>query len=187
MRSTTWRRGHWGTSMRWLITALIVFTLAGCGLARQAQIKQASDAAKLQGDRDLAGCDRLYPDKYRKPVTPRVKCRTAAYDKVDAAINRSGANVQLDIGKKHTAQMLVAAERFDKGELSKAEYDLALANNNVASKSQLLQRENGAAAVAAQQQAAAAASQAAIQSATQPRTRHTNCNTFGSTVNCTTY
>jgi len=63
------------------LTVLIVFTLAGCGLARHAQIQKEVDAAALQMRRDWAECDRLYPDKYRKPVTPRIKCQTAAVDK----------------------------------------------------------------------------------------------------------
>jgi len=167
--------------MRWLITALIVFTLAGCGLVRQAEIRQELEVAKLQMDRDLAECARLYPDR-KPPVTPKMKCQAAAMDKRNAAIERSIGNPQRDIRiyEKQKAQVLLAAERFDKGEISEAEFDLELANSNVESETQRLQRTNDAAAVQAAQGQAAAA-----WSAARPRT--TNCNTFGGSTHCTTH
>jgi hypothetical protein len=160
--------------MRWL-TAFIVFTLAGCGLAQFAQMQQELDAAKLQLSRDWAECDRLYPNKARKPVTPRIKCQAAAKNKYYAAWKQATGNEASDIiiHEKNMAQALLAAERFDKGEISVAEY-------NLEAETLTLQRANDAAAVQAAQTQAAAASRPRL-----PRT--TNCNTFGSTVNCTTY
>ncbi len=170
--------------MRWLITALIVFTLAGCGLSGQAQLQEAAreavEAANLQMDRDLAECQRLYPDRYRKPVTPRMKCVGAARDKNLAVRDRLVGNATLDIFAKQKAQVLLAAQRFDKGEISEAEYKLEAEN-------QRFHRKAVAAKVDAARQEAAASTSAAIQAATPPRTRRTNCNTYWGTVNCTTY
>jgi len=193
MRSTTCGRSHWGTSMRWLTTALIVFTLAGCGLARQAEIKQAADQAQAQLGVGHVECERQYPDKYKRPVTPRVKCFNAANDRYNNAMARSVSNPVLDLHDAHHARRLVAAERYDKGELSQAEYELAMANSRTEATSQANDRNNKAAAVSAQQQAAAAQqSQAAIargraiQDAFNPRTQttNTNCNSVGNSVNC---
>lgn len=84
--------------------------------------------------------------------------------------------------------MLLAAERFDKGEISEAEFKLEIANSNLEAENQRFLREAEVAKVEAAQQGAAAATSAAINAATQvPRPTSTSCNTFGSTVNCTTY
>ncbi len=165
--------------MRWL-TVLIVLMLAGCASGQQAAIREAAEAASLQWARDWAECDRLYPDKYRKPVTPRIKCQAAAVDKYSAAWKQATGSAPLDIHAKHNAQALLAAQRFDKGEISEAEYKLEAEN-------QRFHRKAVAAKVDAARQEAAASTSAAIQAATPPRTRRTNCNTYWGTVNCTTY
>ncbi len=182
--------------MRWL-TALIVVTLAGCTSgqpnsgqpnARLAAVKQAVGEAAAKRDAARAECVRLYPDANKRPVTPRVKCFNAASYAFHSATDRIGGRPSRDISRTHNARRLVASERYDKGELSLAEYELEMANSTTASISQLTERHNADAAVrAAQSQAAAARRQAtaATLSATRPTT--TNCNTFGGTVRCTTY
>ncbi len=172
--------------MRWL-TVLIVLMLAGCA---SSQIQKAQDAARLQLGRDWAECDSLYPDKNRKPVTPRIKCQAAANGKLAAAWKRATGNAPSDmvIHEKNVAQALLAAERFDKGEISAAEYNLEIANSNLEAENQRFHRKAVAAKVDAARQEAAASTSAAIRAATQVRRpTTTNCNTFGSTVNCTAY
>jgi len=188
MRSTTWGRGHWGTfhasahcTHRFHVGRLRLGKT--CANPERSGCCRVANAPRLGGMRSpLPGqipqaCDapNKVPDRGRRQTQ-------------NAAIERSTGSPHRDIAldAKQSAQALLAAERFDKGEISEAEYKLELATTNVEAETHRLQRENNAAAVAAQQQAAAAASQAAIQSAI-PRTTHTNCNTFGGTVNCTTY
>ena len=181
--------------MRWLASLIVLFTLAGCGLARQAQIRQEIDVASVQHARAEASCEQQFPSKTQKPVTPRLKCFKAADDARNGTIQRLKGNAHLDVIEAHYARALLAAERYDRGEISEAEYNVAVAESRASANGQLADRRNKTAAVAAQQQAAAAASQQAataagdsIRAATQvQRPTTTNCNTFGNTVNCTTY
>jgi len=160
--------------MRWL-TALIVCTLAGCASAQHTQNMQELDAAKLQAERDRAECNRLHP---APPVTPGIKCQAAANYKYLAVKERLLGNAHRDIDEKHIAQALLAAERFDKGELSRAEYQLELANSNVEANTHTRQRVNDDIKV-----------RAAILAATPPPQlpTTTNCNTIGGMTSCTSY
>ncbi len=161
--------------MRWL-TVLIVLMLAGCASAQLTPTprSQAIDAAGLQLNRDRAECDRLYTDP-RKLATPWVKCRFAATGKYRAVTDPLLRRNTSDILMKNEAQALLAAERLDKGKISLAEFRLELAKSNSEAATQRQLRGNSAAMVRAAQDAAL------------PRTRTTYCDTFGDSVNCTTY
>jgi len=180
--------------MRWLASLIVLFTLAGCGLARQAQIRQEIDVANVQHASAKASCEQQFPSETQKPVTPGLKCFKAADDARNGTIQRLKGNAHLDVIEAHYARALLAAERYDRGEISEAEYRVAVAESKAGANGQLFDRRNRTSAVAAQQRAAAAASQQAataagdsIRDAFKPTTTHTNCNAIGNSVNCTTY
>ena len=148
---------------------LVAFALAGCGPSKlQLEAQAARDAYEAA----IAACERSFPDRHRKPVTPRVKCFNEANLNLAA---RGDPNV--DLVTAMTAQMLVLAERFDGGRFSEARFESEKAVVFANYRTQVLQRENSAAVADAAQAQAWAAQQAATP-------RSVTCNRFGNTVTC---
>lgn len=152
-----------------------VLFCGGCGWALQAQLQKEIETAGKAHVAETADCERLYPDKYRKPTTPRIKCFNEANLKQTSRINPNN----VDLAKALAAEMLAIAEQYDAGRLTPAQYEAAKTRTFSDYTTRAMQRQNGVAmAEAAQQQAAAASMQA--YGANRPRT----CNTWGNTVTC---
>jgi hypothetical protein len=144
-------------------------------LAQQAQLRKQLEEANRAHEADIAACERQYPDKNRKPATPRVKC----FGEANVRQATQTRNPDADLVRAMSAEMLVIAEQYDSGRLSEAQYEAAKAKTFSEYTSRAMQRQDNAAmASAAQQQAAAATVQA--YGANRPRT----CNTWGNTVTC---
>lgn len=182
-----------GTSARiraHLTVVLCGGLLMGCGLAHQAQLnkdREEADARRAAGEAD---CIKRYPDKHRKPVSPRVKCINDVMLAYFTAIQRTVGAVDLDLVNAHHAQRLVAAERYDTGKTSAVQFEAEVAKLVAEFRTEAASRRNSAAmASAAQQQAAAASQQAvlaqqkAISDAFQVP-KPVTCTTIGNSMTC---
>lgn len=150
---------------------LITGTLAGCGLAIEARLQEAQKLYEAQ----VAQCERLYPDRHRKPTQPRVSCFNNANMKL------AEHDPDIDLTRAMTTQMLVLAERFDAGRSTPAQFEAEKAAVFADYRTRVMQRQNSTAMANAAADQAAAARQQAI-AATMPKT--TTCNRFGNTVTC---
>lgn len=170
----------------WFCCYFMVFmgcALAGCGLARNAELEKRLAEADRTRAAEEAKCDQAHPQP--RPVTPRMQCTSTAY------LNwlESTGNPNLTLFRASIAQRLVIAERYDKGQISEAEYNAEAAKLDLAADTAIRQRNESAAMVsAAQQQASAASGQAALarQKAISDafRGNRTTCSTWGNTTTC---
>jgi hypothetical protein len=160
-----------------------VALLAACGPSK---LQLEAPAAQQTRDAATASCERSYPDKHRKPVTPRVKCFNEARLDYAQAHERSVGNPALDLEQLVSAQMLAIAERYDAGKLTVAQYEAEKAAAIANYSSAVLQRRQGAAMVRAAQDEAAAARQQAAAAAQQAinSSMPTTCSRVGNTVTC---
>lgn len=172
--------------MRSILIIVVAAHLSGCGLAQQAQIQKDADVAVARREAGFQDCDRRYPDKRKKPITPRMQCLNDVVIEYAVAADRSVGNPFMDLVKLRNARVLAAADKFDKGQTSVAQLEVELAESDAEYTNQVTIRTNNAAmAGAAQQQAAAASQQAmtsAIRAATPPRP--VACNTLGNSTTC---
>jgi hypothetical protein len=140
-------------------------------------MQQRFDEAKAQNERDLAECARLYPDRFKKPTVPRIRCINDAQTKFSSAVG----DPYYDLGQVLGSQILMASEQYDAGHLSQIQYEAAIAKAKSDFTSQIAQRNNNAAvAHAAQEQAAAASWQAY----TAGQRRSVTCTTWSNTMTC---
>jgi hypothetical protein len=130
----------------------------------QAKLQEAQKTYETQ----VAACERMYPERHRKPTLPRVKCFNEANMKL------AEQDRDIDLVRVMTTQMLVLAERFDAGRLTEAQFEAEKAAVFADYRTRVLQREDSATIADASRQQAIAAS--------MPRT--TTCNRFGNTVTC---
>jgi hypothetical protein len=165
----------WTAAGTWVVLASAL-TLAGCDLAQQAKIREEAALPTKTLDAQIAECKRRYPDRHRKPVTPRIKCFNEADLNYHADLLYTVVNPQLDLVRSFTAQRLVIGERYDNGRLSQAEFDAEMASAEVDYNSRVLQRQNEAEMIAAAQSQAAAARAAA--------SSPTTCTRLGNSVTC---
>ncbi|MGO9460685.1 MAG: hypothetical protein ACLPWS_04030 [Rhodomicrobium sp.] len=127
--------------LRFLICAAFSIALFGCGLARQAEMERSVEDAKKVMQAEIAECERLYPSKTQRPVTPRIRCMKDARTKL--------AEVALGLGDKNydqhmlvLAKLLVIAEQYDAGKLTEAQFELQKAQAIAEYNSVLAQRQN---------------------------------------------
>jgi len=160
--------------LRFALCAALLTSLFGSGLARQAEMQKASEEAKQVMQAEIAECERLYPNKTQRPVTPRVRCLTdAGMRYAQAGVNFGNKNIDLD--RLMRAKLLVVAEEYDAGKMTEAQFDLQKAQVVAEHNSAVAQRQNSAAMVdAARLQAIAA------MDANSPKT----CAGYGNTVTC---
>lgn len=172
---------------------MISLILPACGLAHQAKIQKDADSAQAEADRAASECERLHPDKNRKPVTPRTQCFNDARLNYGLAMDRSIGNLNLDLFRLSNARMLVVAERFDSGKTTVAQFELEKAEAQANFNDQIAARHNSATIAAAAQQQAAAASQQATAASEQSinsavtaatSTKPVSCSRIGNTVTC---
>ncbi len=162
--------------------------MSGCGLAQQARFRNDEADATTQQSIALAECNRLFPDKNQKPVKARIECLNNADLNYQYAMARSIGRSEIDIVSVMAAKRLVAAERYDNGLTTSAQYSAEVAEIGSAATSQILARKNNAmVAQAAVNQANAAEQQAAAarqQAITASIPRQITCNTYGTMTTC---
>jgi len=148
----------------------------------ESRLQQQALQAKQVYDAEAAQCDRDHPGGAVKPSVLRINCHYKAH------IKFLKGDRDADLLQALYTQSLVAAERYDSGKLTFAEFEAVKAKAIADYNTQRAQRQNSATvANAAAYQAAAAESQAhaARQQAintTFPRAR--TCNTYGNTTTC---
>jgi len=173
------------------LTATVLFltaplTLGGCGLVQQAEMMKAKE--RLVAMR--AECRARYPDSHAQMAD----CLTAAEnDTVRPLAYNDG-----DLLTVMQAKRRILAVKEDRGEITKDEAQLEMAQLMSALRDEDLQRSNAAAAVAAQRSAASAqmlgaaatmmqASRPAIVVPPAPPMVTTTCMPMGGLVNCTSH
>jgi hypothetical protein len=100
--------------MRWVLANLPVFlALSGCGHIQSAE----TEAAQITHDAAMSACEKAYPEKFKKPTMPRVKCINEA-NAVLAAHDQQAP----DLVRVMSTQRVVASERYDAGQITESQY-----------------------------------------------------------------
>ena len=158
--------------MRFAFAVLLAPLLFGCGPSQRqlaADITRDYEAA-------LASCERSFPERYKKPVTPRMRCFVAAN-----SARAVRENYHTDLMDAMNAQMLVAAERFDAGRLTETRFEAEKATIYANFEGKMQERDDRKAMVRATQAQANAAANAAM-AASIPKS--VTCYTTGRITNC---
>ena len=137
----------------------------GCAYAMRQQIESQLDA-------DLARCNQLHPDPYRRPIKPRIQCIN------EAQLKARSSDPNIDLWTALAAEYVDFAEQYDAGKMTKGQYSLAEGKTMSEYTSRALQRQNNTVANAAFAQADGALAQA--WAANRPVT----CNRIGNTATC---
>lgn len=152
--------------------SVLLAILTGCGTNAVSQQALLADKTRAQAEAD---CHRRYPDPLAKPSLPRITCLNQVALAYHQSISPYVEAQYLDLVQLVTSQTVVAAERYDAGQMTGAEFQLEVARINtgyqssVASRMQNQQMVSAAQtqanaavyqSIAAQQQAAAAQRQA---------------------------
>jgi hypothetical protein len=137
--------------------------LAGCGLARQAEIRERNEAIRAASNDAVAVCN----TKQFKLATARAQCLNDA-ERPLAQIAPDYA----DLFSVKLATRYALAEQIDRGQITQAQADLEMAKANANLVTSGKQRLNADRAVEAQEAAAAAASNSVT------------CNRWGNSVTC---
>jgi hypothetical protein len=147
--------------------------LAGCGLSPVDTLN-----GTIQSAQDM--CRTLYPDPYKKPVATRIRClNNAVLDHATAMERATGNPLVVSQAKLAAAKLMVAAERFDNGVTTQAQFDEEKASANSEFNTAVVNYDNSQAAIVATKQAATYTPPPAI-----PQSRSVVCNGYGSTVTC---
>jgi hypothetical protein len=139
---------------------IVALLIGGCAAAER---QKAFDDAKLSYDRDVANCERQHPGPHKRPIVPRVQC----FNEARLRFLANDASYA-DLDRALSARLLVAAEKYDAGRLTIAEYE-AEKTGLIANYNSDIQRRRDSAAMV---NAARAASMPVV------------CNKFGNTVTC---
>jgi hypothetical protein len=119
--------------MKWVVLGAGLLALGGCGVARRAAAVDSAQQAK-------AACEA----QTFKTAVARVQCLNSA-----VALAAPAAGDSSDLLNVALASRLVLAEKLDRGQITKAEFDLEMARtmSNLISEEQ--RRNNASASVAA--------------------------------------
>lgn len=164
---------------------LLVFplALAGCGLVQQAEYAKAQErlmAAKAE-------CRAQHPNS----LADQSDCQTAAEDAIERPFIQNG-----DLLSLMQAKRKLLALRVDRGEITRSEANVELAQVLAEIRDEELARANAARAVAAQQYAVSAQMASAAARLLQPQQpapyygppmANMNCTRVGAFTNCTSY
>ena len=161
--------------MKGLVILIIAAVLSGCASQGTKYVQEAN----LVFEATIAQCKNMYPNRYEKPVTPRVSCLQDALTEYATKLALVDPRTPLDLQNVRSAKIKLSAERFDSGAITRAEYDLIVATADSEYNSASASRNNSAIiANAAQTQARAAQAQAAAAQ------RPVSCTTIGNTTTC---
>lgn len=178
--------------MRRKLIVVTTAVLSGCGMNQNAQFHAIGNAANETRQQEFAACAAKFPPGVRGKSADNVRCTNAANAKFHRALP---GNTNIDLIDVANTQAVVAAEKYDSGLISKAEFDAEMAQIASRTKQAFSDRDAQASnTYAMQQQAAAARQQAAMGSIAAgaaimapPQPSNTSCTTFGDTVNCRHY
>jgi len=154
-----------------------VTLLAGCGLAqRQAALEQLHT--------EVNNCQ-VHRNGGNRPQTPYTRCVTQAQE----AAHIKGAPRDLDVIRLTNARRMVAAERYDNGRMTRAEFEAAMVELDAVVASTSRARDQGQQAASAAMMAQGAAIMATPAPAmaplpAPPMTRDVRCTTTGNVTNC---
>ena len=104
-----------------LLDVAITIVCCGCGVQRQMEIEKEARAASDLREAEEVECGRKYPDRTTKPQVDRVRCFTDAEMKY-ARYHMPTQHLS-DYGHR-TAKLIVAAERYDQGTTTAAQFEL---------------------------------------------------------------
>lgn len=173
-----------------VVFAVLAAFTAGCGLMRQAEIDaQNAEREKLATsyrtvyDARRLECEKLAPTKERPLLAPLKRCTTSAYNEFVASLATIYPRViHLDLAQLSSAQIVLAASRFDQGQITLEQYEVEYARIEAEYQAALSQRDtSNRVASAAERQANAAEDQAyAAQRQANAANRAVRCTeTFG--------
>lgn len=181
-----------------LMAVLTSAVFAACAGPQFDSVQEAQMDAAMARTSEIHACQAAYPKRERGRAADGVRCMNAVNVKYPPPVQIA------DIERVAAFKTLDAAERYDSGKLSDTQFDAEIAAIKAEFQFALQGRQAQAMAVsAANQQAASARQQAAMQSIMAgaaimsgstapppqplPMPRQTNCNTYGSRTNCTTW
>lgn len=165
-----------GRSMRIFVVGILLLGLTGCAASNNLERQRELAAAEVEYDAGIAACLERFP-KGKKPIVPAAICHNEVDEAYGRRVARADPRYSLDLALVRNSQLLLAAEKFDAGKISKSEYkhlhNVAQAEMNTA----VQQRINSAnIANAAQTQATAAVRQAkAVEDANKAQKTETTC------------
>lgn len=178
-----------------ILLGLLTVSISGCGGSQTlrddpiARARADASAAMMSG---LAACKQKFPQRKKGEATAQMRCESEAKQDYASQVGHG------DLIKVASTRSIEAAERYDAGKISDAQFDVELASIeadlNTGSKTRMAQETLVG---AAQQQADSAREQSeairrqenlnrakSIQDAFNPPTTTTNCTTFGNSTNC---
>ncbi len=176
-----------------MVASLALSSLAGC--AMQALNQENERFAVARGE-----CSRQFPDELKRPIVPGLRCRQQASRAHFTSLARLGQENDLDLVELVLTRILMAAEKYDAGQLTEGQYLAERAQAIADAASQRQVRLNGRqVANAATMQARAAQQQAsAVDQASRQRASDddvfasmrppttTDCVTNGNNTRCQT-
>jgi hypothetical protein len=145
--------GGFGTGksqMRSLGITTLCVALAGCGLARQQEQKQAYDKAMAQVTADIEVCNQTYP-KVQKTALARAQCLGSAVDTVRPHVTYP------DLLDQEKTSRNALAEQWQNGKITQMEYEAKFNEMHSQVVAEEQRRNLANRSVGAQESAAAAA------------------------------
>lgn len=102
-----------------IIAPLLAMLIAGC-----ATIGTVSpEKARTEFDGAIAQCRTQFPDRYAKPVTPRVSCLQDAVTAYNTKLAARDPAIPLEQQKVRAARIKELARQYDSGTITRPEYD----------------------------------------------------------------
>jgi hypothetical protein len=138
------------SKMRNLGIVALCAALAGCGLARQQEQKEAYDRALAQVKADVEVCNQTYP-KMQKTALARAQCLGTATDTLRPLVNYP------DLLDQEKTTRNVLAEQWQNGKITQMEYEAKFTEMHSQVVAEEQRRNLANRSVGAQESAAAAA------------------------------
>lgn len=135
---------------RFIAIAALAATVAGCGLARQQERKEASERAIAQVKADVEVCNQTYP-RAQKTALVRAQCLGAATEHLRPFVNYPDLLDQEKTGRN------VLAEKWQNGKITQMEYEAQFTEMHSQIVAEEQRRNLANRSVGAQESAAAAA------------------------------
>lgn len=106
------------------ISLAVVLGFAGC--AGTSAYDQAITDAQANLALAKMQCVEQFPDPAAKPVMPHMRCLTTAENSFSRRMVQIEPTLPLDLALLRSSRKLVAAERYDAGDISQVQYDLLI-------------------------------------------------------------
>lgn len=101
------------------IAPLLALLMAGCATVGQ----NSPEKARMAFDAAIAECRTQFPDRYAKPVTPRVSCLQDAVTAYNTKLASRDPAIPLEQQKIRAARIKELARQYDSGTITRPEYD----------------------------------------------------------------